>query len=193
VAVPADAPPSTDAPAIPGPLLGRAWGIGGSPDAGDAGAGDGVHDHDRSERTRSTEELHVSTEMSRQQRESPWASGLTLFAAALLVIGGVWHVFAGIAALVHDKVYLSTPEYLYSFDLTGWGWIQLLLGILAGVAGWAILKGQTWARIVGIGFALLSMAIQFLIIPLYPIWSVLMIALDIAIIFALATYRRDAL
>ena len=135
----------------------------------------------------------MSTEISRRQRESPWAGGLTVFAAALLVVGGVWHVFAGIAALVHDKVYLSIPEYLYSFDLTGWGWIQLLLGVLAGVAGFGILKGQTWARVVGIGFALLSMAIKFLIIPFYPVWSLLMIALDIAIIFALATYRRDAL
>jgi hypothetical protein len=135
----------------------------------------------------------VSNEMSRRQRESPWAGGLTVFAAALLVVGGVWHVFAGIAALVHDEVYVSIPEYLYSFDLTGWGWIQLLLGVLAGVAGFGILKGQTWARVVGIGFALLSMAIQFLIIPFYPVWSLLMIALDIAIIFALATYRRDAL
>ena len=69
----------------------------------------------------------------------------------------------------------------------------MLLGILAGVAGWGVLKGQMWARVVGIGFALLSMAIQFLIIPLYPIWSLLMIALDIGIIWALATYRRDPL
>ena len=135
----------------------------------------------------------MTTEMSRQQRESPWARGLTLFAAALLVIGGVWHVLAGIAALVHDNVYVSTPGYVYSFDLTGWGWIQLLLGILAAVAGFAVLKGQMWARMVGIGFAILSMAIQFLIIPLYPIWSVLMIALDLGIMWALATYRRDAL
>jgi hypothetical protein len=50
-----------------------------------------------------------------------------------------------------------------------------------------------WARMVGIGFAILSMAIQFLIIPLYPIWSLLMIALDLGIMWALATYRRDAL
>jgi hypothetical protein len=51
--------------------------------------------------------------------------------------------------------------------------------VLAGVAGLGILKGQTWTRVVGIGFALLSMAIQFLIIPIYPIWSFLMIALDL--------------
>ena len=135
----------------------------------------------------------MTTESSRQQRESSWARGLTLFAAALLVIGGVWHVFAGIAAMVHDNVYVSTPGYLYSFDLTGWGWIQLLLGILAAVAGFGVLKGQMWARMVGIGFAILSMAIQFLLIPLYPIWSVLMIALDLGIMWALATYRRDPL
>jgi hypothetical protein len=135
----------------------------------------------------------MTTEMSRQRRESPWASGLTVLAAALLVINGVWHVFAGIAALVHDKVYLNTPEYLYSFDLTGWGWIQLVLGILAAVAGFAVLRGQMWARIVGISFALLSMAIQFLLIPLYPIWSLVMIALDLGIIWALATHRRDPL
>jgi hypothetical protein len=135
----------------------------------------------------------MSTETSKSQRDSSWASGLTLFAAVLLVVGGVWHVFAGIAALIHDEVYVSTPEYVYSFDITGWGWIQLLLGILAVVAGFAILKGQAWARIVGIGFAVLSMVIQFMIIPLYPIWSWLMIAFDIGIIWALATYRRDAL
>jgi hypothetical protein len=141
---------------------------------------------------RSTEELHMSTGTSWQQRESPWAIGLTGFATALLVIGGVWHAFAGIAALVHDKVYVSTPGYVYSFNLTGWGWIQLLLGILAAIAGFGVLRGQTWARIVGTGFAFFSMAIQFLLIPFYPIWSLLMIALDLGIIWALAVYRRDA-
>ena len=56
------------------------------------------------------EELPMITEMPRRQREAPWASGFTVFVAALLVVGGMWHVFAGIAALVRDKVYLSTPS-----------------------------------------------------------------------------------
>ena len=129
--------------------------------------------------------------MSRQQRESPWARGLTLFAAALLVIGGVWHVLAGIAALVHDNVYVSTPGYLYSFDLTGWGWVQLLLGLLVAVAGFAILKGQTWARYVGIALACLSLIASFLFMPHYPLWSLSIIALDVFVVWALATYRRE--
>jgi hypothetical protein len=126
-------------------------------------------------------------------QESPWASGLTVFAAAMMMIGGVWHALAGIAALVHDDVYVTTPEYIYSFDLTGWGWVQLLLGILVAGAGFAIVKGQTWARIVGITLACLSLIANFLFIPYYPLWALTIIALDIAVIWALATYRREAL
>ena len=126
-------------------------------------------------------------------QDSPWASGLTVFAAAMMMIGGVWHAMAGIAALVHDDIYVTTPEYIYSFDLTVWGWVQLLLGILVAVAGFAILKGQVWARFVGIALACLSLIASFLFMPLYPLWSLSIIALDVFVIWALATYRREAL
>ena len=130
---------------------------------------------------------------SPDQRESPWASGLTVAAATFLMIAGVWHALAGIAAIVHDDVYLATPQYIYSFDLTAWGWVHLLLGVLQIVAGFAVLKGQMWARVVGITMAGLSMIANFLFLPHYPLWSLLIIALDGAIIWALATYRRDPL
>ena len=94
---------------------------------------------------------------------------------------------------MHDKIYVGTPQYLFAFDLTVWGWAQLLTGILSVAAGFAALRGLTWARIVGIGLACLSMVIQFMFIPHYPIWSLLVIALDFVIIWGLATYRRDAL
>ena len=79
-----------------------------------------------------------------------------------------------------------------------WDWAQLLTGILSVAAGFAALRGLTlrgltWARIVGIGLAGLSMVIQFLFTPHYPVWSLLVIAVDVVIIWALATYRRDAL
>jgi hypothetical protein len=128
-----------------------------------------------------------------EQRESRWASGMTVFAALLMVVSGVWHALAGLAAVVHDEVYASTPAYTYSFDLTGWGWIHLLLGILVVVAGFAVLRGQSWARLVGIFLACLGLIVNFLFIPHYPIWSLLIIALDVGIIWALSTYRRDAL
>ena len=130
---------------------------------------------------------------SPDQRESPWASGLTVAAATFLMIAGVWHALAGIAAIVHDDVYLATPQYIYSFDLTAWGWVHLLLGVLQIVAGFAVLKGQMWARVVGITMAGLSMIANFLFLPHYPLWSLVIIALDVAVIWALATYRRDPL
>ena len=125
-------------------------------------------------------------------QDSAWRSGLTVFAAAMMMIGGVWHAMAGIAALVHDDIYVTTPDYIYSFDLTVWGWVQLLLGILVAVAGFAILKGQIWARSVGIALACLSLIASFLFMPLYPLWSLSIIALDVFVIWALAVYRREA-
>ena len=87
---------------------------------------------------------------------------------------------------------MRSPQYLHSFDLTVWGWVQLLLGLLVAVAGFAILKGQVWARFVGIALACLSLIASFLFMPLYPLWSLSIIALDVFVVWAFATYRREA-
>jgi hypothetical protein len=135
----------------------------------------------------------IPSQSVRTTEENAWASGLSLFAAALMMVAGVWHALAGIAALFEDTVFVSTPEYVYSFDLTAWGWIHLLMGILVLLAGVGVIRGQTWARAVGILLACLSLIANFLFIPHYPIWSLVIIALDVAVIWALATYRRDVL
>jgi hypothetical protein len=119
------------------------------------------------------------------------ASGLTVFAAALMVVTGIWQIFVGIAALFRDVVYVATPQYIYSFDLTAWGWVHLILGILVTVTGFGVISGQTWARVVGILLVGLSLIANFMFLPHYPVWSVIIIALDVAVIWALATYRRD--
>lgn len=135
----------------------------------------------------------IPSQSVRSTEENAWATGLSLFAAALMMVAGVWQILAGIAALLQDTVYVSTPEYLYAFDLTAWGWIHLLRGILVLLAGVGVVRGPTWARAVGIVLACLSLIANFLFIPHYPIWSLVIIALDVAVIWALATYRRDAL
>lgn len=124
--------------------------------------------------------------------DTGWAVGLTVFAGALMVIAGVWHALVGIAALFNDELYVSTPRYIYAFDLTAWGWTYLLLGILVAAAGIAVFSGQVWARAVGVVLAGLSLVANFVFIPHYPIWSLLVIALDIAVIWALVGFRRDS-
>lgn len=126
-----------------------------------------------------------------EPHNSRWATGLVLFAGVVMMVAGVWHALAGLGALVNDKVYVSTPGYIYSFDLTGWGWIHILLGILVAAAGFVVLLGMMWARVVGIVLASLSLIANFMFIPHYPLWSLLIIALDVAVIWALATYRTE--
>jgi hypothetical protein len=124
-------------------------------------------------------------------RNSRWATGLIMFAGVVMMVAGVWHALAGVGALVNDDVYVATPGYIYSFDLTGWGWIHILLGIVVAAAGFVVLLGMMWARVVGIVLASVSLIANFMFIPHYPLWSLLIIGLDVAVIWALATYRTE--
>jgi hypothetical protein len=121
-----------------------------------------------------------------------WTGGLVVFAGILMVVAGVWHALAGVAALLNDDLYIATPDYLYSLDLTGWGWGHLVLGVLVAATGAAVLMGRTWGRVVGIALVALSLVANFLFIPWYPIWSLVIIALDIAVIGALAVWRHPS-
>lgn len=120
---------------------------------------------------------------------NPWATGLALFAGVMMIVAGAYQVFGGIAALIHDEVFVTTPDYVYSMDLTSWGWIHLALGILLVVVGAGVISGQKWARFTGIGLVALSMIANFLFVPYYPVWSLLIIALEVAVIWALAVYE----
>jgi hypothetical protein len=121
-----------------------------------------------------------------QRRPGAWAVGLTVFASAIMITTGLFQVLAGIVALVDDKFYVRTRNYTYEFDTTTWGWIHLLVGALVVLVGIGVLSGATWARVVGIALVVLSMIENFLFLPHYPFWSLLIIALDVAVIWALS-------
>jgi hypothetical protein len=126
------------------------------------------------------------------QHSSPWATGFAMFAGVLMIIAGLWAIILGISAILNDKVFVTTQGYLYEFDITGWGWVHLILGVLVGGAGIGIIQGATWGRVVGIAVASLSLLANFLFIPHYPVWSILIIALDVLIIWALIAYPSRA-
>ena len=123
------------------------------------------------------------------------AAGGVLFAGVLLFVSGVLAVFQGIAAIAEDDVYAGVGDYVYEMNLTGWGWVLLIVGVVAAVTGWGLLKGAEsaeWARISGIVLASLSLILQFLFLPYAPFWAVIQIAIDVFVIWALATYRPHA-
>jgi len=125
------------------------------------------------------------------QRNSGWATGLAVFAGVIMIMVGIFQALSGLSAIINDKFYVVTPNYAYEIDVTGWGWIHLILGIVVALAGFYVLTGRLWARIIGITMALFSAIANFFFIPYYPVWSVLIIALDVFVILALATYRGD--
>jgi hypothetical protein len=113
-----------------------------------------------------------------------------VFAAALLLINGVLGILQGASAVAKDKVYLVTARYVYQWDLTGWGWIQIVLGAIALVVGVALLADQSWARWAGVVICALSLVSQFLWLPYYPVWAIVVMAIDIFIIWGLTSHVR---
>ena len=104
----------------------------------------------------------------------------------------MFQFFQGLAAIIKGSFYVVAPNNIYEFSVSGWGWIHLVLGIVLAVIGYFILTGQPWARTVGIAVAALSALANFLFIPYYPIWALVLIALDVAVIWALSTYRPES-
>jgi hypothetical protein len=116
-----------------------------------------------------------------------WALGGAAFAGVMLATLGAFQALQGIAAIADDEVYVRGIKYAYQFDLTTWGWIHLILGIIAIATGIGILAQQTWANAVGIVIAFLSALSSFAFMPYYPFWSITILAFDIFVIWALCS------
>ncbi|MFC0051251.1 DUF7144 family membrane protein [Streptomyces actinomycinicus] len=121
-----------------------------------------------------------------------WVTGGVTFAGALMLCGGILAVFQGIAAVVEDDVYARVGTYVYRWDLTGWGTIHIIIGALVLITGIGLLKDMAWARFAGIFLASLSLIAQFLFLPYQPIWSLVMMAIDVFVIWALASRQEAA-
>jgi hypothetical protein len=130
---------------------------------------------------------YPSTSRSRENT-SGWAVGFTIFAAIMMLMVGAWQALQGLIAIFENEFYVATRNYTFQFDATTWGWIHLVLGLIVAFAGWGLLSGKAWARIVGITLAALSATANFLFIPY---WAILIIAVDIFVIWALAAHGRE--
>ncbi|NBE53177.1 DUF7144 family membrane protein [Streptomyces boluensis] len=114
-------------------------------------------------------------------------SGWVVFAGVMMIFGGLMTLFAGIAAIANDEVFAATRNYVFEFDLTGWGWVHLVMGVVITLAGAALFQGATWARVVGVGLAGLAMLANFLWLPYAPFWAIVLIAINAFVIWALCT------
>jgi hypothetical protein len=131
------------------------------------------------------------TNATRETDYSGWAVGWAGFAGVMLIIIGVFDVIQGLVALFNDEFFVITQEWVFEFDITAWGWIQLILGIVLIASGVGIFSGNVAARTVGVIVAGLAAIANFAWLPYYPLWSIIVISICVSIIWALTAHGRD--
>ena len=117
--------------------------------------------------------------------------GIITAAAVVLILAGVRHAMQGVVGLVTNEFYVVTHRWLFQFDVTTWGWVHVLVGLIGAATGAALLSGASWARIVGVVIAAVSVIANFLWLPYYPLWAVIIIAFDLFVIWALIVSWQD--
>ena len=125
------------------------------------------------------------------ENRSGFAIGTAFFAAILMIMIGVFDVLQGLAAIIRQHEYVVSPNYIYKFNVSTWGWINLVLGAIILLAGFALLSGALWARIIGVIMAVIVAIANFMWLPYYPVWSIIIIATCVVIIWALTAHGRD--
>jgi hypothetical protein len=127
---------------------------------------------------------------ARDDGPSGAAIGGTLLAAALMMITGVLGFFEGLAAIIKGTFFVVLPNYAFSLSAVAWGWWRLIIGVIVFAAGVALLTDRTWARILAVVIASINIIANFVALPYYPVWAVVVIALSAFVIWAVLTPRN---
>jgi hypothetical protein len=128
--------------------------------------------------------------MSNYRRPTAWA-GFVVLAAVLMCIVGIFNVVTGLVAVFNDTIYSQRGNITVALDVTGWGWFHIVWGLLLLGAGMALYAGQTWARIAAIVLVSINMITQVMEMPAYPLWSLVILALDTLIIWAIIVHGDE--
>lgn len=120
---------------------------------------------------------------------SPLWLGWIAFAGTMMILLGSFHVIAGLVALLKEEYFLvGKGGLVVSVDYTAWGWAHLILGLVVGLAGLGLFSGNFMARIVAVALAMFSAIANLAFLSAYPLWSTIMIAVDIMVIYAVMVH-----
>ena len=122
------------------------------------------------------------------------SSGVTGFAAFMIMAVGCFQILQGIAAIANDDLFVAGQNYIFNFDVTAWGWFHLFLGVLGVGIGIGILTRKTVGLIAGIALAFVNLVAEFAFLPHYPFWAFLLIGFNVLVIWALCSQiaHKDA-
>jgi hypothetical protein len=122
---------------------------------------------------------------------SGWV-GWVYFGGLMMVLLGALHAMAGLVALFKDELYLVGEKNVWVLNITSWGWIHLIAGVVILMAGLAVMSGKMWGRVIGIVLGILAAVANFAFIPVYPIWSVIMMTMSILVVYAMVAHGGEA-
>lgn len=121
---------------------------------------------------------------------SGWV-GWVYFAAFMLIAIGFFQTILGFTALLNDEWLIQVGGQLLLLDYTTWGWVHLILGIVSMVAGTGLFNGSNWARVIAIILVLFNFLAQFAFVSVYPLWSIIIMVVDILILYALTVHGNE--
>jgi hypothetical protein len=140
-----------------------------------------------------TDTSHSRSETDTRYDDQPTAwAGWVAFAGVMLIMLGSFQIVQGLVALFDDGFYLVRPDGLVvDVDYNTWGWIHTVIGIVGVLAGIGLLAGNMAARVVAVAIAFLSALVNLAFISAYPLWSTIMITIDVIVIFAIVVHGRE--
>ncbi|MET0929930.1 MAG: hypothetical protein ABWX74_10440 [Aeromicrobium sp.] len=118
-------------------------------------------------------------------------AGIVFFAAIMLAFVAVFQILQGLVAVFDDEFYVIAAGYTFDLDTTAWGWVHIALGIIGLVIAVGLFSGALWARVAAVILATLSAIANFLWIPYYPVWAIVVIVADVLVIWAVTRYDPD--
>jgi hypothetical protein len=136
-------------------------------------------------------EDRVTQQSYERETEVTGWTGWVTFAGVMMIIAGSLGAIFGLIAIVNDNWVVFTNRDAVSIDLTGWGWIHLIVGALLVLAGFGVFTGNILARIIGVAVAVVSLIANFLWLPVYPLWSIIILTIDVLVIWALTAHGGE--
>ncbi len=135
----------------------------------------------------------ASTTIRTQQvsaQRTGWV-GWIYFAGIYMAITGTLNIINGLAAIFNDDWVVFTPENALLLDISGWGWLHLIVGTIMVVSGFGVFRGHVLARTVGVVVASGALIANFVWLPVQPFWSVVVIAMSSFVIWALIVHGDE--
>lgn len=117
--------------------------------------------------------------------------GWAVFASFMMMLSGLFSAFYGLVAIVNDTYFVATANHLLVLDVSQWGWVHLITGILVFIAGLSVLSGGMYGRAVGVLMAFVSSLLALADLNLYPVWSIIVITIDVLVIYALTAHGAE--